>query len=264
MAPMKILLLISAVVGCSALPTFLNGTEAMFPTLGAKPESCVGWDWFYCPRDPGCTTYAMSAHQVSVGLAPSRLNVVAAGRWVNLYVIGTTNIKNVSQIASYKVYGIDGKNVATGTLAARHGMWYDGPKKLGASLELNYEKKPNHFRLQIPMIVAGSNFEVVSGKQFVNFGMDIFLKGSAASQAMCVQIANKAYSNFESSKAGFQMECKDNGDGSFTPGATPDIIHPLSGCNEIRGAHHQCGGCLTYCNPQFRTVELAPRNPDKK
>lgn len=203
----------------------------------------------------------MSAHQVSVATTPSHLGTVTVGHWVNLYVIGTTNIKNVSEIASYKVYGIDGKNAATGGLTARHGVWSDGPKGLGASLELNFEKKPGQFRLQIPLVVATNNFEETAAKQqYVNFGIDVFLQGKYAPEAMCVQIANSAYSKFESSKEGFETNCKDNGDGTFTKAITPDVVRPLSGCNEIRGTGRQCGGCFTRCNPQSRSETLALRS----
>jgi len=248
------------IISCSALPTFLNATQ-----VAASPsESCKGWDWFYCPKDPGCATYTMSAHEVSVSTAPARLNTVMVGHWVNLYVIGTTTIQNVSEVASYKVYGIDGKNSAAGLLAGRHGLWTDGPKGLGASLELNFEKKPGQFRLQVPIIVSDNNFEETAAKeQYVNFGIDIFLQGKYVQEAMCVQIANSAYAKFESSKEGFVTNCKDNGDGTFTKGDTPDVSSPLSGCNEGRGRSHQCGGCFTLCNPQSRSATLAARSVER-
>ena len=38
--------------------------------IGATPEPsikhCSNFSWYYCPRDPGCATYAMSAHQVTL------------------------------------------------------------------------------------------------------------------------------------------------------------------------------------------------------
>jgi len=252
---MRLILCFLCIAGGSALPTFLNATQTV------TQASCQGWDWFYCPRDPGCATYTMSAHEVSVSTAPSHLGAVRAGAWSNLYIIGTTTITNVSQIASYKVYGIDGKNAATGLVAGRHGVWTDGPKGLGASLELNFENKPGQFRLQIPLIVAQNNFEETAAKeQFVNFGIDIFLQGRYAPEAMCVQIANSAYAKFESAKERFQTECKDNGDGSWSKGITPDVVHPLSGCNEIKGRAKQCGGCFSQCNPQSRSATLASRS----
>jgi hypothetical protein len=187
----------------------------------------------------------MSAKQVSI--AKLSQNKMIVGNWINLYVIGYTTITNVAEeVANYKVYGIDGKVVATGPVQARHGNWNDRGK--GASMELNYEKKKGLFRLEIPLILHSDSFEKSStGAQFVNFGIDVFLTGKYVEEGMCVQLANGAYSKEESAKADFQMNCKDNGDGTFTKGTIPNALHKFSGCNE----HHQdCDGCLKYCNPQ--------------
>jgi len=268
----KIVLLgLCAVAGyCYALPTLatdfdgasrmaaIYGGRNSTTTFGAVPDStdCHGWDWFYCPRDPGCTSYKMSAHQVSVG-KPGHTRMVV-GNWVNLYVIGMTTITNVSEIASYKVYGISGGNVGSGELAARHGNYLDGPKGLGASLELNFLRKPGQFRLQIPHLLTAASFDE-SGTQFVNFGIDIFLTGKYVEEGMCVQLANAAYAKHESAKLPFEMECKDNGDGTFTKGVQPNALHKLGGCNEF---HKECDGCMSTCNPQ-RSALLVDRNPFK-
>jgi len=276
---MKLFLFISSVIGsCHAklvtnyeddrmAAIYQNNTDAsMFEnydhlhSLLVKPDSaaCHGWDWFYCPRDPGCTDYVMSAHQVSVGTAPSHLAKVTVGAWTNLYVIGETTLKEVPVSASYKVYGVDGKNVASGALPARHGIYNDGPKGLGASLELNFENKPNQFRLQVPLIVQADNFDETTGTQWVNFGIDVFLEPSGTHEAICVQVANEAYATTISKRASpaFEMLCEDNGDGTFTPGAVPDVLHPLGGCNEFG---KQCDGCMTTCNPQSRAATLVQR-----
>jgi len=201
----------------------------------------------------------MSAHQVSVGTAPSHTVKVTEGQWTNLYVIGQTTLKTVPPHATYKVYGLDGKNVAQGPLPARHGIWNDGPHGLGASLELDFEKKPGQFRLQIPLKPATNNYgDDGKGHQWVNFGIDVFLEGSGTHEGICVQVSNHAYATAISSKVtpAFETECKDNGDGTWTPGKQQDVIHNLGGCNEFG---KECDGCMTQCNPQSRQATLEKR-----
>lgn len=181
------------------------------------------------------------------------------GKWVNIYVIGVTTLKAMPASVNYKIYGLDGKNVASGVLNARHGLWNDGPKGLGASLELNYRKHANAFRLQIPIVVSAECFDDSSPTKLVNFGVDVFIQGGAhdVHEGMCVQVANAAQSKLAAAKADFQMSCKDNGDGTFTKGVVPNSLHPLRGCNEF---HKQCDGCITTCNPQ-RAAFMVDRNP---
>ena len=145
---------------------------------------------------------------------------------------------------------------------ARAGNYMDGPKGLGASIELNFEGKGNEFRLQIPFKPTTQNFQMSAGVQWVNFGIDVFMN-SNTNEGMCVQMANKAYTTHLKSQSSqpFEMQCTDNGDGTFKPGVIPDPVHPLSGCNELKGKGRECGGCLAHCNPRSRAATLQPRHP---
>jgi len=266
-----LLCLLATIVGSYALPStfttadrlsmiYGNVSDALFEAQAAPPSSsCKGWDWFYCPRDPGCATYQMSVHQVSVGLAPGHTTKVTVGKWTNLYVVGTTTMKTVPASATFKVYGVDGHNVAQGKFAARKGIYTDGPLGKGASLELGFENKPGQFRLQIPLLPTAGNFAAVQGGQWVNFGIDVFLEPQNTMEGMCVQVANHMYAEYmaHNSSQAFEMECKDNGDGTFTRHTVqPDVLHPLGGCNEFG---KECDGCLTQCNPRSRAATLATR-----
>lgn len=262
---MKLFLFIFAIAGCTGLPSNWHETRmaSIYPRFanmsglvqGGQSTDCHGWDWFYCPRDPGCSGYAMSVHQVSIGKLGQQK--IEEGKWVNLYAIGMTTLKSVPEHATFKVYGIDGSNIAGGPLQARGGVWNDKTK--GASLELNYDKKPGQFRLQIPVIVASKDFDDYTGTQMVNFGIDVFLAAGQTHEGMCVQVGNPAYSKAVATKTdpAFEMICKDNGDGTFTPGTVPNVLHPLKGCNEFG---KECDGCMVTCNPQ-RATALVDRNP---
>merc|ERR1712146_854733 len=101
-----LLVLAGLTLGASALPSKRWTTDDRMSRIysnfsdvnlavATSSSTCHGWDWFYCPRDPGCATYALSAHQVSVSLAPAHTKKVTAGQWINLYVIGRTTLKAV-------------------------------------------------------------------------------------------------------------------------------------------------------------------------
>ena len=60
------------------------------------------------------------------------------------------------------------------------------------------------------------------------FGVDIFThKSEGSPEAMCIQIASPERYKLESSKSGFALDCKDQGDGTWTPGSSPVIPHSV-------------------------------------
>merc|ERR1712072_1245418 len=152
-------------MACGLLAVASAG-RAQAPAFMAKSNSAVdtnicGINWNYCPRDPGCATYTMSVHKVTARdtstQGPVLVKDVKIGDKITVDIQGKTTLKAVPTQGSYRVYSLQGKNVAAGTL--------------GSALKLN-----------------GDNFE---------FGIDIFQKGSGSDEGMCVEVASDAYITME-------------------------------------------------------------------
>ena len=78
-------------------------------------------DWYYCPRDPGCSTYTMSVKEVFV-YANGHVNPISAenltvGDKISVEVRGSTTMKSVPVAGSFRIYNLQGGNMFAGVLA---------------------------------------------------------------------------------------------------------------------------------------------------
>jgi len=172
---------------------------------GAQCDASCALGWYYCPRDPGCTTYTMSASSVEVDIHDSTGYKV--GDNVTMIVKGTTSIKEVPVAGSYRVYALSGGNVAAGVLTDV--MTLSG----------------SNFALDISFQITSGDFD---GKNF-EFGLDIFQKKSGSDEGMCLEIANPTYIAAEKAKSypPFITDCKDEGNGHFVstlPAGTAEVV----------------------------------------
>lgn len=148
--------------------------------------------------------------------------------------MGETTIKKVTPDGSWRIYALNGKNMAAGVLA--DALTLDGSG--GFSMEVEFD-------VTADAIGAGGFFE---------FGVDVFQQGSGSDEGMCVEVASKQYEVYEENKPSppFVMYCFDNGDGTFRAGT--HAIHPKPIPSPPCGAlcnlnWYYCPrdpGCVTY------------------
>jgi hypothetical protein len=230
-----------------------KGSASFSKMLTLAPESApivtniCSLDWNYCPRDPGCKTYTMSVHNVVVHSdsaplgKPVKAEDLKAGDNVTVVMTGETTITSVSASGSYRVYALSGGNVATGVLTD--------------ALTLNGKQ----FTFKISFTLASGNFKA----PWFEFGIDIFQKKSGSDEGVCVEIEDIEYLTYEKEDKGhpFQMECKDNGDGTFTPQITPLQGHPIPAPKCVEKCDldwYYCPrdpGCATY-TMSVKSVEV--------
>ena len=116
-------------------------------------------DWFYCPRDPGCTTYTMSTDTVVVDVRDK--TTIKAGDKVTLTVNGTTTLKSCPAAGSYRIYSLVGKNQQAGVLCDILTILPDGV-----------------FILSIPITLIAGDFV----DDWFEFGLDVFQEKSGSDE----------------------------------------------------------------------------------
>jgi len=165
--------------------------------------------WYYCPKDPGCRAYKMSAKSTIVyanGYQVVKSEDLKLGDDIKVIVSGETTFTSVPTDGSYVIYDGEGKNLVAGPLA-------------GGALTITGKEFVLTVEITLDAASTGSDFE---------FGIDIFYdKTGGDPEGMCIQIASPGRFNQEAGKTGFELDCKDNGDGSWTPGPSPIVAHPL-------------------------------------
>lgn len=130
--------------------------------------------------------------------APVKAEDLKPGDKLTLEVDGVTTITHVPTDGSYRIYALDGHNIAAGALS-------------------------DVFTLNAPDFKIVASFEVtadnIGADNFFEFGLDVFQQGSGSDEGMCIEIADIEYLAYEKSKPDppFEMMCRDNGDGTFTP-----------------------------------------------
>jgi hypothetical protein len=169
-------------------------------------------NWYYCPRDPGCTTYTMSVHTVNVDADAHKYAVYAenltATDIMSIEVQGITTLKSIPVAGSYRIYNLAGHNMAAGVLS-------DVMKLSGNAFTLNIK-----FTLDAGAFGAG---------KFLEWGLDVFQQQSGSDEAMCIEFADKEYLAHEESVPSppFVDLCIDNGDGTFTNKTVPVPTHVI-------------------------------------
>jgi len=175
---------------------------------GPAPPPAPGCklNWFYCPRDPGCVGYSMSAETVDVTVDDSSIQ---AGDMVVMNVTGTTTLKAVPLSSTYKVYDQEGKNMAQGNLADI----------------LTLDPATGSFKISVSIQLDAAS---VQG-DLIEWGLDIFQGKSGSDEGMCIQIASDAYVQMVQPKASppFVTYCEDEGHGIFKKKTIPEKVGPV-------------------------------------
>jgi len=194
-------------------------------------------NWFYCPRDPGCTTYVMSTHEVFVHAdnfaKPIPAENLTATDEITIEVKGETTLTSIPSEGSFKIYNLAGHNLYAGVLS-------DVMTLTGKDFTLNIT-----FALDAGVFAPGS---------WVEWGLDIFQQKSGTDEAMCIEFADKEYLKFEENTVSppFVQYCKDNGDGTFTKDTIPIVNHVIPsescspGCDLKWYYCPRDPGCVTY------------------
>jgi len=194
---------------CHGAPLTNATSVDFFNTTNDVSTNVCNTLWYYCPKDPGCTKYANSVKSVVVhanGHQVIKSEELKPGDQITLVISGITSWATVPSDGNYLIYDGAGKNLKAGPL-------------VGA-----FTISGGHFVLTIDLTLDAAS---ASGNMF-EFGVDIFShKSEGDPEGMCIQIASPEHYRQESSKTGFQLDCKDNGDGTWTPGASPVVPHPL-------------------------------------
>jgi len=173
----------------------------------AITTNVCGVNWYYCPRDPGCLTYTMSVHSMEVHAndytGSVEMDKLKIGNSITIQVSGVTTIEKVPVEGSYRIYGINGKNVATGILTDTLKINYN-------TTTLQYD-----FVMTVPFTLDSDNFVVAS--KWNEWTLDVFQQKSGSDEGMCVEFADNEYVQYEIAKPSPKFEdlCVDNGDGTF-------------------------------------------------
>jgi len=220
-----------------ALPLVARG-------LAVTDTNICDLEYSYCPRDPGCKTYTMSVHSVTVhddnSTAAIKVKDIAFGSELSVTVAGNTTLTSTPNSGSYRVYSLQGKNVGAGPLSDVLTVSSDGT-----------------FELSFSFVATADVFDAT--KSQFEFGIDVFQSKSGSDEGMCVQVANTAYMKALAAKSSpaFDFLCKDDGDGHFEPLATavpmPVEVIPAPACaptpSKCALDWYYCPrdpGCVTY------------------
>jgi hypothetical protein len=237
---------VAAPVATAVVATERSALNAL--TNGTLDTNVCGVNWYYCPRDPGCVTYTMSAHDVVVhannyGTDPVLMDTLKIGNSMTIQVSGVTTIEKVPVAGSYRIYGVNGKNVATGILTD--------------TLVINYNKATLQydFVMTVTFVLDANNFDVAM--KWTEWTLDVFQEKSGSDEGMCVEFSSIEYVNYLQTKQDppFVDLCVDRGDGTFenqTIAITTalDTLHVTSP-----------PGCVEKCNLKWN---WCPRDPGCK
>lgn len=190
----------------ASIVLLMMGVAAFAGGVSALDTNICGVNWYYCPRDPGCKTYTMSVHNIIAHANnhtdPIKMEDLRPGDSVTIVITGKTTMKEVPVAGSYRIYGLDGKNVATGILT-------------GGVLVL-HPGTPNGFTMTVTFTLDSDNFDET--KTWTEWTLDVFQQKSGSDEGMCVEFADVEYLHYEQNKPDppFVDYCVDNGDGTFT------------------------------------------------
>lgn len=174
---------------------------------GVKPQAC-DLKYYYCPRDPGCVTYTMSATSVSVDVDATS---VKPGDHIGLTVNGTTHIRSIPTAGSYRIYDLAGHNVVAGVLTDAMTLFNCG--HLGCE-----------FGIDVDFTLPDAAF---TSQGWMSFTLDVFQEKSGSDEGFCVSVSNPDFVAYESKTSpppGFVTYCKDTGYGHFVKDQQAEIV----------------------------------------
>jgi len=151
----------------------------------------------------------MSAHDVMVhdanSTTPIKIADVPIGSEFVVTISGKTTITEVSPAGSYRIYSLQGDNVAAGVLT--DALTLDGQ---------------GGFTFSTTFWVTAALFDSADSAMF-EFGVDVFQQSSGSDEGMCVEVASAPYVAYEAAKPAppFEFLCSDAGDGQFRLLPTP-------------------------------------------
>lgn len=188
--------------------TPIDAPECKPPT---PPAADCDLEWWYCPRDPDCDAYTMSAEHVAVrtDIGTEERSFFAPGDVVDVVVTGHTSMTEIPPQGTYRVYMLAGGNAAMGDL-------YD---------VLNIDFETGAFLMTIPFTLSEGNFE--SNLGWFEFGIDVFQEAAGTDEAMCVEVANIPYREAMQAKEHpkFEQYCVDEGMGHFIPQTIDTVVN---------------------------------------
>lgn len=184
--------------------------------------------WFWCPRDPACTSNSMKVDHVETtiksaqgsstdgGMNSTTEGTIKAGDTLNVLVRGTTTMTVIPPSGTWHLYALNklhSGNLATGLLSA-------GVLQLGQGT----------FTMSISFIVPTTCF--ILDKDWFEFGLTVYQEKSEGDEAMCIQVSNPQYAEHEVSEAAppFTTDCDMSTDLPFkSKNGVQEIVHDV-GC----------------------------------
>lgn len=205
--------------------TFTPDTHAIEPKPVPSPAcnepGTCDLKWDYCPRDPGCVTYTMSVSAVALDVMDPK--TIKVGDPVHLVINGTTSIKKVPTAGSFRIYDLAGHNAFAGVLSEHMTLGQCGVQ----GCYFNFE-----FSFAMTADMWGPSSGPLDGS--MEFGLDVFQKGSGSDEGFCINVMNQKFVHYEETSIqpppGFVTYCVDEGWGHFKKQTTPEKIFPVV-CN---------------------------------
>ena len=172
--------------------------------------SCLRWYW--CPRDPSCTSNSMNVNHVETQIQSSsfraqaqkniffedatrELKKIKAGDTLNVIVRGTTTMTVVPPSGTWHLYALNkvhSGNLATGLLSA------PGVLMIGKGT----------FVLNVSFVSDITCWQ--TDKDWFEFGLTVYQEKSEGDEGMCIEVANPKYAAHEVSEAAppFTTDCE--------------------------------------------------------
>lgn len=178
------------------------------------------------PRHRRCPCQAHADGYAS----PVKAEDLKAGDKITFDVSGLTTMTSIPTQGSYRIYSLAGKNMAAGVLSD--------------VMTLN---APN-FALSIQFTLTEDAFGP-SGTHWLEWGLDVFQKGSGSDEGMCIEVEDIEYAQYEEGKTDppFEMLCKDNGDGTFSKDTHMIVPKPLPAPDCEKPPVPSCDLKYSYC-----------------
>jgi hypothetical protein len=168
------------------------------------------------------------------------------GDSITAQITGVTTIEEVPTAGSYRIYGLDGTNVATGILTDTLDITY------------NSNTRQYDFVMTVPFKLDAHNFDTAA--KYTEWTLDVFQQKSGSDEGMCIEFADPEYVAYEESKPDpkFIDYCVDNGDGTFK-NQTIAIKKELNTLHEVSAP-----ACTAPKQPCDLKWNWCPRDPGCK